>query len=59
MIFDTGDSLANSFDKNDFVGSNRTLSNHRLEWLANGLDIEGIGTVKWKFRTNTVVIIVT
>ena len=37
----------------------RPLANHRLGGLANGLTIEGIGTVKWKFRTKTVATVVT
>ena len=59
VIFDTGDSLDTSFDKNNFTGPITTLSNHRPGGLADGLDIEGIGTVKWKFRTNTAVVVVT
>ena len=46
VIFDTGTSLAISFDKNDFVGPIKTLANHRLGVISNGLTIEEIGTVK-------------
>ena len=59
IIFDTGASLAISFDKQYFVGPIMPLSNHRFGGLANGLDIEGIVAMKWKFRTKTSVIIVT
>ena len=58
MIFDTGASLAISFDKNNCVDPIMPLLNHRLRGIANGLNIEDIGTVKWKFCTKTVVIIV-
>ena len=58
MISDTRASLSISFDKNEFIGPIRTLSNHRLEGLANGFDIEGIGTAKWKLCIKTVVSIV-
>ena len=58
-IFDPGASLAIYFDKNDFVGPIKILVNPRLGGLANGLSIEGIGTVKWKFRTNIAAIVVT
>mgnify|MGYP004204804165 CR=1 FL=1 len=59
VIFDTGASLAISFDKNDFVGNIRPLTNHRLEGLANELTIEGVGIVKWKSCTKTFAIVVT
>ena len=58
-FFYTGASLAISFDKNDFVGEIRLLANYRLEDLDNGLTIEGIGNVKWKFHTKNAVIVVT
>ena len=51
VIFDSGASLAISFNESDFIGSIRPLDNHQLGGLANGLKIEGIGTVHWKFRT--------
>ena len=51
--------MAISFDKNDFVGDIRPLANYKLGVFANGLTIEGIGSVKWKFRTKTAVIVVT
>ena len=50
IIFDTGASLAITFDKNDFEGPiqspNRPM---KLGGMANGLEIEGIGTVAWGF----------
>ena len=51
VIFDTGASLAITFEKSDFVGPIRPLFNHCLGGLANGLNIAGIGTVRWKFRS--------
>ena len=47
--FDTNASFEISFDKSDFVGPIRPLTNHMLGGLANGVAIEGIGTVIWKF----------
>ena len=46
VIFDNMAILAISFDKNDYFGPIIPLSNHGLGGLANGLNIEGIGTVK-------------
>ena len=53
VIFDSGASLAITFDRSDFVGTIRPLSNQYLGGLANGLEIKGIGTVHWKFRSKT------
>ena len=53
VIFDSGASLAITFDESDFVGAIRPLSNQYLGGLANGLEIKGIGTVYWKFRSKT------
>ena len=50
MIFDLGASLAILFVKEHFLGHIRPLVNCQLGGLANGLDIKGIGTVKWKLR---------
>ena len=58
-FFYTGASLAIYFDKNDFVGDIRPLANYILVDLDNGLTIEGIGNVKWKFHTKNAVIVVT
>ena len=41
------------------MGPIKILVNHRLGGLANGLVIEGIGTIKWKFCTKIAVIVVT
>ena len=59
VIFNTGTSLAISFDEHDFVGPIRPLTNYMLVGLANGVAIEGNGTVKWKFHTKTAVIMAT
>ena len=59
VIFDTGASLAISPDKNDFVGPISPLSGLTLGGLANGLNIQGIGTVKWKFRSSSQVMVIT
>ena len=39
VIFDTGASLAITFNKDDFVGPIRLLDNQKLGGLANGLII--------------------
>ena len=57
IIFDTGASLIISFNNNHFVGPICSLYDHKLCGLANGLDIRGIDTVKWKFRTKGYVLI--
>ena len=57
IIFDSGASLAITFDRSDFVGPIRPLSSH-LGGLASGLAIKGIGTVYWKFRTEKSVLTV-
>ena len=56
MIFDSGAKIGISFGKNDFVSPVRPLSNYKDGGLANKMEITGIGTVKWKFRTRTSVI---
>ena len=53
MIFDSGAKIGISFGKNDFVSPVRPLSNYKDGGLANKMEITGIGTVEWKFRTKT------
>ena len=55
-VFDTGAILGISFNKSDFVGSIRALINHTLGVLVNGLDVSGVGALKWKFRTKTYIL---
>ena len=50
IIIDSGASLAISFNNSDFIDTIHPL-NQKLGELANGLDIKGIGTVNWKFRS--------
>ena len=47
VIFDSGASLAITPNRGDFVGPIRPLTNQSLGGLANGLRIDGIGTVHW------------
>ena len=50
VIFDTGASLAITFDKSDFDGSLTVPKGDlRLGGMANGLKIEGLGSVTWTF----------
>jgi hypothetical protein len=51
VIFDTGASLAITPDKSDFNGPLTVpAGNLWLGGMANGLRIEGIGTITWFFR---------
>jgi hypothetical protein len=50
VIFDTGASLAITHDKNDFDGPlTAPVGDLRLGGMANGLRIEGLGSVTWTF----------
>jgi hypothetical protein len=50
VIFDTGASLAITFDKADFDGPLTVPKGDlRLGGMANGLKIEGVGSVTWTF----------
>ena len=50
VIFDTGASLAITFDKSDFDGPLTVPKGDlRLGGMANGLKIEGLGPVTWTF----------
>ena len=50
MVFDTGASLGITFDKNDFDGPLTVPEGDlRLEGMAQGLKIKGIGPVIWTF----------
>jgi len=49
VIFDTGATRAVSYDENDFVGPLRPITK-RLAGIGAGLDVEGIGTIRWEFR---------
>jgi hypothetical protein len=51
VIFDSGASLGITFDRNDFDGSlTKPEGDLRLGGMAQGLQIEGIGSVTWTFR---------
>ena len=53
VIFDSGASLAISPCTEDFVGPIRKLPHERrLEGMAAGMLIEGIGTVRWTFKAD-------
>ena len=58
VIVGSGASLRIFFAKSDFIGPIHPLENHRLGGLTNGLNIDGIGTVHWKFRTKKGIITV-
>ena len=52
VIFDTGASLAISPSKDDFAGTITPFDTpQRLGGMANGMNIEGVGIIKWSFRT--------
>ena len=52
IVFDSGASLAISGNKDDFIGPIRGFSEvRRLGGMAGGMLIEGIGDVRWTFRT--------
>ncbi len=54
VIFDTGASLAITHDKNDFDGPLTVPKGDlRLGGMANGLKIEGVGSVTWTFSNGT------
>ena len=57
-IFYLGSSFTISFDKSYFVSNIRPLANNRPKGLANWLTVEGIGVIKWKLRTKSIVILV-
>ena len=53
VIFDTGASLAISPSKDDFSGDIQMFPHDRfLGGMADGMRIEGVGKVKWSFRTS-------
>ena len=58
VIFGSGASLTISVDKEDVIGPTRLLHNHKLGGLTDGLKIEGIGMVHWKFITKDSVLTV-
>ena len=49
VIFDTWATRAVSYDKNDFIGTLRPITK-RLAGIGVGLDVVGIGMIRWKFR---------
>ena len=51
VIFDSGASLAISPNKDHFVGPIQPCSKF-LGGLANGMKIEGIGTIQWSFKSS-------
>ena len=54
VIFDSGASLAISPDKQDFSGPIEMFDyDRRLGGMAKGMRIEGVGTIKWSFKTKT------
>ena len=54
VIFDSGASLAISPSKTDFAGPIETFPHVRyLGGMANGMKIEGVGKIKWSFRTKS------
>jgi len=54
VIFDSGASLAISGNREDFVGDLVTpKTDLRLGGMAQGMKIEGIGTLKWTFVSET------
>ena len=54
VIFDTGASLAITYDKTDFDGPLTVPKGDlRLGGMANGLRIEGIGLITWTFKNGT------
>ena len=57
VIFDTGASLAISPSKSDFSGKIELFPYDRfLGGMAEGMKIEGIGNVKWSFRSKSGII---
>jgi hypothetical protein len=54
VIFDSGASIAITGDKNDFVGSLQAPPpGLTIGGMAKGAKVEGIGLVRWKFKTTT------
>ena len=54
VIFDSGASVAITGNRNDFVGQLQSpLGDQCIGEMAQGAKVEGIGTVKWHFRTKT------
>ena len=49
VILDSGCTCAISFDKNDFVGPIRPVQNVQLQGISSGLQVQGVGQVKWTF----------
>ena len=59
VIFDSGATLAITPNKQDFVGAIRPLAvATQLGGLANGIQIEGIGLVKWSIKSKAKTVIV-
>jgi Integrase core domain. len=54
VIFDSGASIAITGDRSDFVGPLRAPpAGLTIGGMARGAAVEGIGLVKWKFKTST------
>jgi hypothetical protein len=49
VIVDSGCTCAISFDKNDFVGPICPVQNVQLHSISLGLQVQGVGQVKWTF----------
>ena len=60
VIFDSGASKAISGYKEDFIGEIITPDTEmRLGGMANGMLIEGVGIVKWRFETESEPLVIT
>ena len=60
VIFDLGASKAISGYKEDFIGEIITPDTEmRLGGMANGMLIEGVGIVKWRFETESEPLVIT
>ena len=54
IIFDSGASVAISGFKEDFISTlNSPKKEIRLGGMANGMPVEGIGNVKWSFKSDS------